>query len=89
MHSTSRPKLGLIFATHSALVWDSARRERQFREALASRDIIGQAKGMIMERYAVSAEQAFELLRRLSHDTGTSLVEVATQIVDSAQSEAG
>ena len=79
--------LGLLFATHSALVWDSARSERQFRDALASRDIIGQAKGMIMERYRINAEQAFDLLRRLSHDIGTSLAEVATQLVDSAQSD--
>jgi len=81
--------LGMLFATHSALVWDAARREREFREALASRDIIGQAKGMIMERYTINAEQAFELLRRLSHDTGTAVAQVAVQIVESAQSGPG
>ncbi|PRC56619.1 hypothetical protein C6A85_37695, partial [Mycobacterium sp. ITM-2017-0098] len=45
----SRP-LGLIFAAHSSVAWNSARREAQFQRALTSRDIIGQAKGMIMER---------------------------------------
>lgn len=77
--------LGTLFAAHSALVLDSARREAQFREALASRDIIGQAKGMIMERYSKDATEAFEMLRQLSHDTNVAVVDVATKIVDAAQ----
>jgi AmiR/NasT family two-component response regulator len=43
------------------------RREQQFQEALTSRDIIGQPKGMIMERYNIDGAQAFELLCKLSH----------------------
>jgi transcriptional regulator with GAF, ATPase, and Fis domain len=78
-------QLGVLFAAHSALLWDAARRESQFQEALASRDIIGQAKGMIMERYSTDANQAFEMLRQLSHDTNVPLAEVATKIVDAAQ----
>jgi transcriptional regulator with GAF, ATPase, and Fis domain len=78
-------QLGLLFAAHSALVWDATRREAQFQEALASRDIIGQAKGMIMERYSMDANQAFEMLRQLSHDTNVPLAEVASKIVDAAQ----
>ncbi|MCV7348237.1 hypothetical protein BST42_03350 [Mycolicibacterium rhodesiae] len=78
-------QLGSLFAAHSALVWDAARRESQFQEALASRDIIGQAKGMIMERYSKDATQAFEMLRQLSHDTNVPLAEVAARIVDAAQ----
>lgn len=80
-------QLGSLFAAHSALVWDAARRESQFREALASRDIIGQAKGMIMERYSKDANQAFEMLRQLSHDTNVPLAEVAAKIVDAAQAQ--
>ncbi|BBX07379.1 ANTAR domain-containing protein [Mycolicibacterium aichiense] len=67
------------------LSWDAARREHEFQEALASRDIIGQAKGMIMERYSKDANQAFEMLRQLSHDTNVPLAEVAAKIVDAAQ----
>jgi transcriptional regulator with GAF, ATPase, and Fis domain len=78
-------QLGSLFAAHVALVWDAARRESQFQEALASRDIIGQAKGMIMERYAMHANQAFEMLRQLSHDANVPPAEVATRIVDAAQ----
>ncbi|MGP4057376.1 GAF and ANTAR domain-containing protein [Mycobacterium sp. 4D054] len=77
--------LGLIFAAHSSVAWNSARREEQFRRALSSRDVIGQAKGMIMERYRVDAVQAFELLRKLSQDSNVPLIKVATNLVADAQ----
>ena len=76
----------MIFAAHSSVAWNSARRDEQFRHALASRDIIGQAKGMIMERYGVDAVQAFEVLRKLSQDSNVPLVEVARGLVTNARS---
>jgi GAF domain-containing protein len=79
--------IGLIFAAHSSVAWNSARRDEQFKRALASRDTIGQAKGMIMERYGVDAVQAFELLRKLSQDSNVPLVQVATELVAKAQSD--
>jgi GAF domain-containing protein len=78
--------IGLIFAAHSSVAWNAARREEQFRQALASRDTIGQAKGMIMERYSVDAVQAFEVLRKLSQDSNVPLVRVAAELVATAQS---
>jgi len=78
--------LGLIFAAHSSVAWNAARRDEQFKRALASRDTIGQAKGMIMERYGVDAVQAFEVLRKLSQDSNVPLVQVATELVAKAQS---
>ena len=80
-------QLGSLFATQSAVVWDAARREEQFSQALASRDIIGQAKGMIMERYSIDATQAFNMLRKLSHDTNTPLARVAAKVVNAAASD--
>jgi AmiR/NasT family two-component response regulator len=65
------------------LAWNMVRRDEQFRSALASRDIIGQAKGMIMERFRIDAVQAFELLKRLSQSSNTALVVVARQLVES------
>ena len=79
--------IGLIFAAHSSVVWNSARRDEQFKSALASRDTIGQAKGMIMERYGVDAVQAFGLLRKLSQDSNVPLIQIATELVAKAQSE--
>lgn len=81
--------LGLIFAAHSSVAWNSARRDEQFRRALASRDIIGQAKGMVMERYGVTAVQAFDLLRKLSQDSNVPLLQVATELVADAQASNG
>jgi GAF domain-containing protein len=78
-------ELGLIFAAHSSVAWNAARRDEQFKRALASRDTIGQAKGMIMERYGVDAVQAFEVLRKLSQDSNVPLVQVATELITKAQ----
>ena len=77
-------ELGLIIATHTALAWNLVRRDEQFRSALASRDIIGQAKGMLMERFKIDAVQAFELLKRLSQNSNTPVAVVARQLVESA-----
>lgn len=74
--------LGYIFAAHAAIVWAAVRRGEQFRSALASRDIIGQAKGMIMERFSVNAIEAFDMLRTLSQNENIRLAEVARQIVE-------
>ncbi|MET0699898.1 MAG: GAF and ANTAR domain-containing protein [Mycobacterium sp.] len=75
--------LGAMLATHAAIALISEDRQAQFHSALASRDAIGQAKGMIMERYDIDAVRAFELLKKLSQDTNTRLVDVAAQIVAS------
>ena len=74
---------GLIVATHTALAWNLLRRDQQFRSALASRDIIGQAKGMMMERYKIDAVQAFEVLKKLSQSSNTPLAEVAREVIQS------
>lgn len=43
-------EIGLMFAANIALAWPMLRRIEQFQSALASRDLIGQAKGIIIER---------------------------------------
>jgi transcriptional regulator with GAF, ATPase, and Fis domain len=73
--------LGAMFATHAALALIAHDKQSQFESALASRDIIGQAKGRIMERFNVDAVHAFELLVKLSQDSNTRLTEIAAQIV--------
>ena len=73
--------VGAMLATHAAtaLIADDVR--LQFQSALASRDIIGQGKGMIMERFDVDAVRAFELLTKLSQNSNTRLATVAEEIV--------
>ncbi|MGZ5390740.1 MAG: ANTAR domain-containing protein [Mycobacterium sp.] len=56
--------------------------EAQFRAGLASRDVIGQAKGLLMQRNNVTGVQAFAMLTRASQETNTKLVEVAHWLVD-------
>jgi hypothetical protein len=75
-----------VFAAHSSVAWNAARRDEQFKKALGSRDVIGQAKGMLMERYGVDAIQAFDLLRKLSQDSNTPLIEIAADLVEKQQS---
>jgi transcriptional regulator with GAF, ATPase, and Fis domain len=74
--------LGAMLATHAAVALTAANRQSHFQSALASRDVIGQAKGMIMERLDVDAVRAFEILARLSRTHNASVQDVAAQIVD-------
>lgn len=55
---------------------------RQLTQALENRDIIGQAKGIIMAGQNVSSDQAFDVLRRASQRSNRKLSEVARAIVD-------
>jgi transcriptional regulator with GAF, ATPase, and Fis domain len=71
---------GYVLATHTALAWDTARQAENFRSALASRDVIGQAKGILMARFDIDAVRAFELLKHLSQETNTKLIEVARTV---------
>jgi len=84
--SAETKAVGQVFAAHSSVAWNAARRDEQFKKALASRDVIGQAKGMLMERYSVSAIQAFDLLRKLSQDSNTPLTQIATDLIEKQQS---
>lgn len=76
-------ELGLVAATHTMVAWNIISRDRQFRTALASRDVIGQAKGMLMERFDIDAAAAFDLLKRLSQESNTKLVDIAEKVVAS------
>ncbi len=51
--------------------WSAVVREEQLRRALSSRDDIGQAKGILMERFSITADAAFALLRQLSQESNT------------------
>jgi len=74
-------EIGTVFATHAALAWDNARREQHFRSALESRDAIGQAKGMIMERYRVDSEAAFAMLTKMSQNSNTRIADIARELI--------
>ena len=75
-------QIGSIFATHAAIAFAAARKEAQYAEAVASRDVIGQAKGILMERYGIKGDRAFLVLTRASQHANRKLYDVATELVD-------
>jgi GAF domain-containing protein len=78
-------QVGLLFATHAAIAMAGARREHQLRVAISSRDVIGQAKGILMERYKVTPDQAFAVLTRASSESNLKLREVAEKLAGSGE----
>jgi len=85
----SAEEIGSVLATHAALAWDTVRRDGQFRSALASRDLIGQAKGILMERFDVDAVRAFEMLKRISQESNTPLADIARRLIELPRGKAG
>lgn len=73
---------GEILAQHAAVAMADAQAADQLHRAIASRDVIGQAKGIIMERFHVDAVRAFEMLTRLSQESNVKLLEVAENVLD-------
>ncbi|PRC42211.1 ANTAR domain protein [Mycobacterium sp. ITM-2017-0098] len=74
--------VGAMLATHAATAVLAVNKQRQFESALASRDVIGQAKGMLMERFNINAVRAFEMMTKLSQDTNTPLRVIARRITE-------
>lgn len=74
--------VGVVFAAHAAMAMSTAIHEEQMDDALASRDLIGQAKGILMAREGVDADGAFDMLRRASQRLNVKLRDVAGGIVD-------
>lgn len=77
--------VGLLFATHAAVAMSGAQQEEHLVRAVAMRDLIGQAKGILMERHRVTADQAFALLVRASQQTNTKLADIARHLADTGE----
>ncbi|TCM48863.1 GAF and ANTAR domain-containing protein [Kribbella sp. VKM Ac-2568] len=75
-------QLGSMFAGQIAVAMGWARQDQTMTEALATRNVIGQAVGIVMERYQVDSDRAFAFLVRLSQTRNTKLRTVATALVD-------
>ncbi len=69
--------IALAFATQAAVAVYGAEQVADLRRAIASRDLIGQAKGILMERFGLDERRAFDLLVRSSQDTNIKLADVA------------
>lgn len=75
-------RVAAVFAALGALAWSNVVRTQQFREALSTRDTIGQAKGILMERYDLDDHTAFNTLIKLSQSTNTPLREIARRVIE-------
>jgi hypothetical protein len=60
-----------------------ARRASQLQEALDSRVVIEQAKGILAERYQIDVDEAFRLLRRTARSNRTRIHDVARRVIAS------
>lgn len=64
---------------------DDIRQAENLRNALSTRELVGQAQGILMERERITAEQAFDILRRASQHLNVKLREVAQDLVDTGE----
>jgi GAF domain-containing protein len=74
--------VGLMFAGHAAVALAGAEHEEELRAAVTNRDLIGQAKGILMERHKLTADQAFGVLARVSQELNRKLVDIAREVTD-------
>jgi GAF domain-containing protein len=74
--------VGLVFATHAAVALIGAQQQEHLRTAVLTRDVLGQAKGILMERYKLTADQAFHLLARVSQHTNRRMVDLAHELTE-------
>jgi GAF domain-containing protein len=79
--------IGSVFAAHAAAAILAARHGEQLQSAISTRDRIGQAKGIIMERFDVDDVRAFELLRLLSQESQLKLVDVAQRVIQTRKAD--
>jgi len=75
-------RIGRLFTAHVSLALDSATVREQLTEAMRTRDLIGQATGILMERMDMDAAEAFDSLVKASQRENIKLRDLARRIVD-------
>jgi len=75
-------ELARLLAAHAAVALAGAEHESNLRRGIDSRDLIGQAKGILMERHKLTADQAFTILTRASQDLNRKLTDVALEVTE-------
>jgi len=76
-----------LFAAQAALLLYGAVQAAHLVKAVDSRDLIGQAKGILMERFTVDDEAAFQMLLQSSQTTNMKLTAVAKWLTHDAKAE--
>jgi len=70
-----------VACANAEVYWRTYTLTENLREALESRDVIGQAKGILMARRNCTSEAAFAALRKASQYRNTKLRDIAEQVV--------
>lgn len=73
--------VGLALAAHVAVALSAATAEEGLESALVNRAVIGQAQGMLMQRYGLNGEQAFSVLTRSSQQSNRRVYVIAGELV--------
>jgi GAF domain-containing protein len=81
-------EIGVLFAALAGAALGAAQTEEGLKIALRSRDVIGQAKGILMERHRITDDQAFEMLSRGSQRLNIRLAAVAERVAQTGESPA-
>lgn len=81
--------VGLALAAHAAVGLANSDQIEGLNTALGSRTIIGKAEGILMERFSLTAQQAFAVLIRVSQDENRRLVQVAAELVETGRTPGG
>ncbi|MGW7680841.1 GAF and ANTAR domain-containing protein [Kribbella sp. NPDC054772] len=71
-----------ILARHASIAVATARREENLATAVDARKLVGQAMGILMERYDLDDGRAFEVLKRYSQHANRKLRDVAQELID-------
>lgn len=78
-------QIALLVAAHAAIAFSDAKEIAQLTQALDTRDLIGQAKGILMERFKITPQQAFLVLTKASSDSNIKLRDVAEHLASSGE----
>lgn len=84
-HDRASVDLARSYAAHAAHALASARLEDELRTAIGSRHVIGMAQGILIERFGLTQDSSFDLLRRLSSMHETKVHDVAQELVRSGR----
>jgi GAF domain-containing protein len=76
------PGIADLFATHAALALGKAREVDHLNQALRTREVIGQAVGLLMAEYRLDADAAFAFLVRTSSHSNTKVRDIAERMVE-------
>ncbi|MFD6419561.1 GAF and ANTAR domain-containing protein [Streptomyces sp. NPDC060194] len=75
-------RIGRLLAAHISIALETATEREQLTEAMRTRDVIGQATGLLMGRLDMDASEAFNRLVRTSQQENVKLRDIAQRIVD-------